>query len=123
MREYMEYRIQIQDTNMAITDLKPVATIGSGSFGLVQLVEHSRTKVRYALKGVSKKSVKELSQEQSILMERKILMEVDHPFILKLVRTFKDHAYFLTELVTGGELYAAIRLLGLLETWEAQFYL
>jgi cGMP-dependent protein kinase len=125
MREYMEYRIQIQDTNMAITDLKPVATIGSGSFGLVQLVEHIRTKVRFALKGVSKKSVKELSQEMSILMERRILMEVDHPFILKLVRTFKDpsYVYFLTELVTGGELYTAIRTLGLLEIWEAQFYL
>ena len=32
--------------------------------------------MRFALKGVSKKSVKELSQEMSILMERRILMEV-----------------------------------------------
>ena len=32
--------------------------------------------MRYALKAVSKKSVRELSQEMSILMERRILMEV-----------------------------------------------
>jgi len=125
MKDYMEYRIQIQNTRIDLSDLKPVKTIGSGSFGVVQQVQHSTTKVRYALKAVSKKSVKDLSQEMSIMMERRILMEVDHPFILKLVRTFKDgsYIYFLTELVTGGELYAAIRQLGLLEVWEAQFYL
>ena len=41
------------------------------------------------------------------------------------VKTFKDreYLYFLTELCTGGELYDAIRKLGLLNREQAQFYL
>lgn len=41
------------------------------------------------------------------------------------VKTFKDadNVYFLTELVTGGELYDAIRKIGLLSRSQAQFYI
>lgn len=41
------------------------------------------------------------------------------------VKTFrdKDYIYFLTELITGGELYDAIRKLGLLSRYQSQFYL
>jgi len=45
-------------------------------------------------------------------------------FIVKAVCTLKDRAYlyFCTELVTGGELYDVMRALGLLTTYQAQFY-
>lgn len=41
------------------------------------------------------------------------------------VRTFRDSdfLYFLTELITGGELYDAIRKLGLLTRPQSQFYI
>ena len=44
---------------------------------------------------------------------------------MHLVKTFKDdrYLYFLTELITGGELYDGIRELDLLEQDQAQFYL
>ncbi|CAE7366380.1 PRKG1 [Symbiodinium natans] len=48
----------------------------------------------------------------------------DHPFIIKFVRSFNSarHVYFLTELVTGGELLDALDALGLLQAPQAQFY-
>merc|ERR1711988_1847515 len=59
-----------------------------------------------------------------VLMERRILLENEHPFLLKLVKTFKDKkfVYFLTEYISGSELYDAIRDLGILTASQAQFY-
>ncbi len=44
---------------------------------------------------------------------------------MHLVKTFRDGAYlyFLTELITGGELYDAIREMDLLTRSQAQFYI
>jgi cGMP-dependent protein kinase len=57
-------------------------------------------------------------------MERTILLENEHPFLLKLVKTFKDakYLYFLTEFIGGGELYDAIRVLGILTSYQSKFY-
>jgi len=59
-----------------------------------------------------------------LLSELDILKEVDHPFIVKFVRSFRDErsVFFLTELVTGGELLDALDALGLLNHWQALFY-
>nr|AAM22643.1 cGMP-dependent protein kinase [Eimeria maxima] len=125
MLTHLEERIRMQDTKVEFKDLQVVRVVGRGTFGTVKLVQHIPTKIRYALKCVSRKSVVALNQQDHIRLEREIMAENDHPFIIRLVRTFrdKDFLYFLTELVTGGELYDAIRKLGLLGRYQAQFYL
>eukprot|EP00918_Siedleckia_nematoides_P041252 GHVU01089583.1.p1 GENE.GHVU01089583.1~~GHVU01089583.1.p1 ORF type:complete len:894 (+),score=151.92 GHVU01089583.1:192-2873(+) len=125
MRSYLLDRIKLQDTRVEMKDLVVVRVVGRGTFGVVKLVKHKPSSVRYALKCVSRRSVIRLEQQEHIRLEREILAENDHPFIIKLVRTFRDQqfVYFLTELVTGGELYDAIRRLGLLDRTSAQFYL
>jgi len=116
MLEDLEYRIRLQFTTMEFTDLFVDRVIGRGTYGTVKLVTHKNTKRRYAMKCVHKRARAEL--------ERQILAENDHPFIISLVRTFKDDEflYFLTELVTGGELFDAIRKLNILSQPQAQFY-
>ncbi|CDI87940.1 hypothetical protein EPH_0069990 [Eimeria praecox] len=125
MLTHLEERIRMQDTKVEFKDLQVVRVVGRGTFGTVKLVQHIPTKIRYALKCVSRRSVVALNQQDHIRLEREIMAENDHPFIIRLVRTFrdKDFLYFLTELVTGGELYDAIRKLGLLGRYQAQFYL
>eukprot|EP01071_Lankesteria_metandrocarpae_P003243 Lankesteria_metandrocarpae@DN2841_c0_g1_i1.p1 len=125
MLSHLEERIRLQDTRVRFDELQVVRIIGRGTFGTVKLVKHKPTSTRYALKCVSRKSVIQLNQQEHIRLEREILAENDHPMIVKLVRTFKDrdYLYFLTELVTGGELYDAIRKLGLLSRPQAQFFL
>ena len=46
--------------------------------------------------------------------EKNIMMEADHPFILKLFTTFKDRdcLYMLLELVQGGELFTLLHIRG-----------
>lgn len=125
MLAHLEERIKMQDTKVEMEELKTERIIGRGTFGTVKLVLHKPTNIRYALKCVSRRSIISLNQQNNIKLEREITAENDHPFIIRLVRTFKDfeYLYFLTELVTGGELYDAIRKLGLLSKPQAQFYL
>jgi cGMP-dependent protein kinase len=64
-------------------------------------------------------------QEEEHLRNEKIHMsELDHPFITKLIRTFKDakNVYLLQELTTGRELFLFMEKVGRLQEWEAAFY-
>lgn len=125
MLTHLEDRINLQDTRVKFEDLIVIKTVGRGTFGVVKKVKHRVTDTRFALKCVLRKAIIQLNQQEHICLEREIMAENDHPFILKLVKTFKDkdYLYFLTELCTGGELYDAIRKLGVLNRSQAQFYL
>lgn len=54
-----------------------------------------------------------------------MMLHIDHPFIVKLVRTFKDskRLYFLMEYVHGLPLNFILNHVGLLSNSDAQFYI
>lgn len=115
-------RIKLQDTNVTLKDLVHKKLIGAGACGSVRLVEHRTTGTRYALKRVQKKSGK---IPEEVKRERQLLAENDHPFIMTYVKTLEtnDSVYLLTEVITGGELHAAIRTIPtVLSRAQAQFY-
>merc|ERR1719379_2258149 len=115
-------RIRLQDTNVTMKDLKHVKVIGAGAAGTVRLVEHKKTKTRYALKRVLNEDGK---IPEEVTRECALLGENDHPFIMRLVKTFETSSsvYMLTELITGGELHGAIRQIPtVLSHAQAQFY-
>lgn len=122
LRESLLSRIALQDTKVSLRDLRIRQTIGAGSAGVVRLVQHRQTRARYALKRILK-SHGEIPQE--VRQECLVLKDVDHPFVMKLVRTFESESsvYVLTELITGGELWAALREIPhALTRTQAQFY-
>jgi len=122
MQEDLIRRIQLQDTQVTLQDLRPVKVIGTGAFSVVRLVEHKRTGVRYALKSVKKQHGK---IPADMVNECSILLENDHPFILYVVKTFETElrVCMLTELITGGDLHGAIRQIPtVLSRKQAQFY-
>ena len=53
-----------------------------------------------------------------------MLLQLDHSFIMKLIKTFKDkdRVYFLLEYVHGQDLFDVIRVLGLLQDGDAKMY-
>lgn len=122
--DYLQSRIALQDTAVTLADLDCVRIIGRGGFAVVKLVEARASGTRYALKCVRKRDVVEKGQQDSVVCERSILSEVDHPFIIKFVRSFKcsQFVYILQELVSHGELLDALDTLGLLKHEHAQFY-
>jgi cGMP-dependent protein kinase len=120
----LKTRIHLQQDDLKIEDLTGVKIIGSGMFGKVFLVTPKNQDFFYALKTVSKLKVKKFQISDNLILERKILLQVDHPFIVKLVKTFKDkeRVYFLLEHVNGIDLFDALRLMNILNNESAKFY-
>ncbi|CAK0883975.1 unnamed protein product, partial [Prorocentrum cordatum] len=116
------------DTSFELKELRHVRLIGAGSYGSVRLVEHRHTRTQYALKRVRKLPSPDdemLKVPEEVREECTLLASVDHPFVLRLVRTFEttDSAYLLTELVTGGQLYYhTLQTMGIVSRKQAQFY-
>lgn len=112
-------------SNIKFDDLRMLRTLGTGTFGRVKLVEHRPTKKTYALKMLQKAQVVAYRQQTNVMNEKDIMAEADHPFVLKLYRTFKDRdsLYMLLELVQGGELFSLLHTKGgKLPATDARFY-
>ena len=124
VKQIMKDRLSLQDEKVELKDLDVVATLGNGSFGRVFLVRNRKTKCDYALKAIAKGQIDEESLHENLQMERDIQLKIDHPLIVKLVKTLKDRnfIYFLMEHIQGTDLFTAIREIGLLNTYQTQFY-
>ena len=94
-----------------VENFEPIRTIGTGTFGRVQLVRHrEHPKLTMALKCMQKATIVDLAQQQNVMQEKKILQAAVHPFILRLFATSADadRLYMLCELVQGGELWSLL---------------
>ena len=124
IRNYLEYRIRLQDSTLDLSDLIVINKLGYGNFGSVWKVMSKNHKTLYALKMVSKAKILEYDIEQNIKDERKILARIDHPFIMKLVKFYDEEhkIFFLTELVKGDDLFNALNYLNILDKSQGLFY-
>lgn len=124
VKQFMQDRLSLQDEKVQLKDLDVVGSLGHGSFGKVFLVRNRKSKCDYAIKAIAKGQIDEEDLHDNLLMERNIQLKIDHPFIVKLVKTLKDRnfIYFLMEYVEGTDLFSAIREIGLLNSYQTQFY-
>jgi protein kinase X len=68
-----------------LKDWSFVRTIGAGLFGRVKLAKHKREETYIAVKVLQKSQIISLKQVDHIYSEYKVLKEVDHPFIVKIL--------------------------------------
>lgn len=117
-------RIELQDDTISFSNLVVVKTLGKGMFGNVFLCVNPEKNTFYALKTVTRRKVHMYDIHENILQERRILLQLDHVFIVKLVKTFKDEKrlYLLLEFVKGMDLFDVIRKMGLLTDADTKFY-
>ncbi|KIM62755.1 hypothetical protein SCLCIDRAFT_1214865 [Scleroderma citrinum Foug A] len=80
--------------------------VGKGAFGKVRVVEHKKTKKLYALKYIDKSRCIKQKAVANIIQERRLLEEIDHPFIVNLRYAFQDdeNCFFVLDLMLGGDL-------------------
>mmetsp|Transcript_48011 Transcript_48011/g.112084 ORF Transcript_48011/g.112084 Transcript_48011/m.112084 type:complete len:973 (-) Transcript_48011:218-3136(-) len=121
----LEQRMYLQDLDTTLAELQLVSTVGKGSFGTVKKVHASGDPSKvYALKSINKQQVVRQHQEKATQLERDIGAMCFHPCIMQSVKTFQDeeNVYFLTEFLGGGDLFSAMRNIGVLSKAQAQFY-
>lgn len=88
-----------------------ITLLGKGTFGKVYKVMHTKTQVYRAMKVINKYSSNlNKENEEDILREISILMNLDHPNIIKVFEFYNSHRdiFIITELCTGGELFDRI---------------
>jgi len=106
--------------------------LGEGSFAKVFFVKKTeqnsnhleRTSSYYAMKVLDKNILKEKDYFSYVKLEQKILMKVDHPFILKLNYSFQCRAnlYMLLDYEGGGTLFFHLKKKNRLTEQEIIFY-
>ena len=124
LMDYLNERLYLQDDSITLDQLTFLTKLGSGSYGNVSLVKSTKKNFFYAIKNISNKQILYNQLHKNLELERGILLRVDHPFIVKLVKTLKDDRfiYFLMDYIKGKELFSVIRDIGLLNKTQTLFY-
>ncbi len=102
MIKYLKRIISLQDNGIMLNDLYFMKSLGSGKFGTVSLVHNKKN--LYAIKAITKASI--IQKKNLItyfLNEKRIMAQIDHPFIARLVKTLnsRDYIFYLLEFIDG----------------------
>jgi calcium-dependent protein kinase len=84
--------------------------LGKGSYGSIYKVQHKVTKLFRAMKIIKKSCLKMQDDDQKFLKEIEILINTDHPNIIKIFEYYVDTINYIliTEYIGGGDLYNTI---------------
>ena len=94
-----------------LEEFNVLKVLGRGSFGKVCLVEYTKTKEIYAMKSLKKDVLIDQDQIENTLLEKKILMSLEHPFLVGMIFCFQteDRIYFIMPFLRGGELFQHLK--------------
>lgn len=107
-----------------LDDFEILKTIGTGTFARVTLVRNKDSKDYHALKILSIHDIVKLKQVEHVKNEKKILQEIQHPFLITLDWFSKDKKflYMLFPFIVGGELFSYLRSAGRFSSQTTLFY-
>ncbi|ETV86664.1 AGC/AKT protein kinase [Aphanomyces astaci] len=118
-------------SKLGVEDFDLLKVIGKGAFGKVMLVrrkddgtEDSMTGATYAMKVLKKANVFAKNQVEHTKSERRILRDIDHPFVVRLRYAFQteDKLYLVMDYYTGGTLFFHLRKSRKFSEKRSRFY-
>ncbi|CAD8100794.1 unnamed protein product [Paramecium sonneborni] len=121
----LEKKQRINYSLLTLDDFIALKLLGEGTFGNAYLVKDIPQQNMHVMKCVPKINVIANNTVRHIKNEKQVLELLNHPNIVCFHRSFKDqnYIYFLTEYIKGKELFHVIREIGLLNSYETQFYI
>ena len=105
IQNYISKKFALQDTSIQLKDLHYIKFLGEGKFGSVSLVHNKKN--LYAIKALSKQHVEnDKILAKYFVYERRIMLSLDHPFIVKMVKSMKNlfYCFLLMEYINGENL-------------------
>ncbi|KAI0080177.1 kinase-like protein [Panus rudis PR-1116 ss-1] len=99
--------------------------VGKGAFGKVRVVQHKQGRELYALKYINKAKCVKMKAVANIIQERRLLEEIDHPFVVNLRYAFQDdeNCFFVLDLMLGGDLRFHLERMGSMTEETVRFYM
>ena len=124
LMEYFRKKYHFNDFSIELKDLEFIKELGKGSYGHVNLVKCKKNKQYYAVKVLNINQIKSENLEQNVEQEKSIVLKLDHPFIAKMVKYIKNdkNIFFIIEYVHGKDLWDVMRMIGLCNNYQTQFY-
>ena len=121
---YLKEREFLHDNKIQLKDLVYYKELGEGSYGNVCLVKSKTNDFFYAIKNMPCKQILYSLLNSNVELERALLSKIDHPFIVRLVKSMKDrnYIYFLMDYIKGKELFDVMRDIGILNKNQSRFY-
>mmetsp|Transcript_48213 Transcript_48213/g.138447 ORF Transcript_48213/g.138447 Transcript_48213/m.138447 type:complete len:412 (-) Transcript_48213:327-1562(-) len=108
-----------------LTELQEQRVLGQGAFGTVTLVHSARAPGQaFALKCVQRTSKVARWHDDLLRAELEVAAMCSHPCIVPVYRSFEEPGavFFLMEFLGGGDLFGAIRQIGVLQKQHVRFY-
>eukprot|EP01087_Luapelamoeba_hula_P017351 TRINITY_DN545_c0_g1_i1.p1 TRINITY_DN545_c0_g1~~TRINITY_DN545_c0_g1_i1.p1 ORF type:complete len:466 (+),score=100.63 TRINITY_DN545_c0_g1_i1:146-1543(+) len=115
---------KVAKPKVKVNDFESHLLIGKGSFGKVLLVKYLPTGQFYAMKILNKSTIVARGETIHTKAEQKILMKIEHPFLVKLHYSFQtpDKLYFVMDFANGGELFFHLQKEKVFNEDRARFY-
>ena len=105
--------------------LRPIAVVGKGSFGPVQLCKDTSSGATYVVKVMTRK-VMSAHQQASAMNEVRLLRDIQHPFVVRMVASHKTAAFvsLIFEPLLGGDMFTHLtsQRTGMLPDADSAFY-
>lgn len=103
----LQFEQLVEKKKVSMEDFQLLKTIGKGSFGKVIQVKKTSDGKIYAMKVLNKEAIIKSKEYERTMAERRILEEVDHPFIVSLRFAFQSTTklYLVFDFFNGGELF------------------
>ena len=116
--------LHIQTQAVREEDFALFRILGRGGFGLVHGCKRTTSGKLYAMKVMNKRRIKARGSEKLCMNERRVLAEVDSPFIVCLKYAFatEEDLFLILDLMTGGDLSFHLSLKRTFDRDEAMFY-
>lgn len=115
-----------QVKKLSMENFRIISVIGRGVYGKVMLVEDIKNpSKKYAIKSVRKSKLVESDKVHTVLTERNVLAQCQHPFIVSLYFAFQTPSkfYFGLEYSPGGEIFFHMQKRGNLPLEEVKYYI
>jgi len=115
----------ISSSPIGLDNFHSLAVLGKGTYATVVLARKADTGAIYAMKVLNKDLLRSQKQRFHIQTERNIMIQVDHPFLIKLSWAFQTESklYFVLEYCPGGELFNLLQKRRVFTEDQARFYL
>jgi len=107
-KSYEESDDEEEDKNKIVKiPIRVIGGLGRGGYSIVVKAEHMETKMKYALKIISKKRSCRPKDQDRLRRELKLMIDLDSKFLQRCHRCFESTSdiFFLLDFIDGGDLF------------------